>query len=224
MDAMVFDFDGVLADSEPIHLKCFRQVLGLIGVELNEQDYYDKYVGYDDRGCFRAVLADRGLTCDEPQIKAMIEAKSKIVQRVIAESVRPLAGSVELVRSAAEARIPLAICSGALRREILLAVEAIGLGDAFSQIVSAEDVARGKPDPAGYRLAVARLSASAGRELRPARTIAVEDSPAGIDSAKAAGLKVLAVTNSCPGESLQAADRIVSSLEEVAVSSLDELL
>jgi len=223
LDALIFDFDGIVVDSEPIHLKGFRAVLGMMGLELTEEDYYAKYLGYDDHDCFRTALRDRGVDYTEAQVEKLTAAKSKIVRKAIAESVEPLEGALPLIRGAAEAGVPIGLCSGALRKEIDLALERIGLLECFEQIVSAEDVRRGKPDPEGYRLALNRLSGSAGRKLRPDRSIVIEDSPAGIDSAKTAGMKVLAVTNSYPPEQLSSADRVVNSLAQVTLASLEEM-
>jgi len=223
MDALIFDFDGVIVDSEPIHLRGFRKVLALIGIELTSQEYYRKYLGYDDQDCFKAVLADKGMEQTAEQIKAMIEAKSQAVQEELARSVQPLDGAVEMIAAAAESGILVGVCSGALKKEIVLSARKIGILEHLEQIVSAEDVRKGKPDPEGYRLALSRLSASAGRDLPAAKCVAIEDSPAGIAAAKAAGMKVLAVTNSYDAEALTDADKVVDSLTSVGLDCLDEL-
>ena len=223
LDALIFDFDGVVVDSEPVHLMGFREVLGMMGLEMTEEDYYARYLGYDDRDCFRAALRDRGVDYTETQIGKLTAAKSKIVRKALTESARPLAGVASLLRSAADANLPVGICSGALRQEIELTLERMALLECFMQIVSAEDVRKGKPDPGGYELALNRLAGTAGRKLHPNRSVAIEDSPAGIDSAKAAGMKVLAVTNSYPSEQLSSADRVVDSLTQVTLTSLEEM-
>ena len=223
MDALIFDFDGVIVDSEPVHLACFRQVLAGAGVDLSREDYYGKYLGDDDHDCFAAALAAAVHEADEERIADMIRAKSRLVRETYAGRVTPLPGAAELVRSAAAARVPLAICSGALREEIEQAARAVGVLDCFAVIVAARDVKRGKPDPEGYRLALDRLRAATGRALRAEAGVVVEDAPAGIDAAKGAGLKVLAVTNSYPPAALHRADRVVASLEDVSVSDLEAL-
>jgi beta-phosphoglucomutase len=223
MDAVVFDFDGVIADSEPIHLRCFQRVLAEAGIELSREDYYDKYLGFDDHDCFRAVLIANGLSADERQIADMTAAKTALVQQAFAD-ISPLDGAVELIRRLDRAGVALGICSGALRDEIVLAAGALGVLDCFDQIVAGEDVAHGKPDPEGYRLALARLSASAGRGLSPGLSVAIEDSPAGIASAKAAGMKVLAVTTSYTADTLGEADMVAESLEEVTLDTLEDIV
>jgi len=229
MDALIFDFDGVVVDSEPIHMEGFRRVLRGIGVELTEEDYYGLYLGYDDHDCLEAVGRNTGVELTEQRIAELTAEKTRWVKQAIAETIQPLPGAVELIRSAAAAGVPLAICSGALREEIELACRAVGIDGCIDTIVAAEDVARGKPDPEGYHLARGRLEALR-RAADPAAGVAaercavVEDSPAGIEAGKAAGMAVLAVTNSYPADQLGAADRIVASLAEVGLASLEELL
>jgi beta-phosphoglucomutase len=201
----------------------FGEVLRPMGIELSKEAYYRKYLGCDDHDCFQAILRDNGRQSPEAQISEMIAAKTRIIQKAFRTSIQPLEGAVELIRGASAAGVPIAVCSGALRREIILASRCIGVLELFDRIVSAEDVRHGKPDPEGYRLALAQLSEAIGRQVEPGRSLAIEDSAAGIDSAHAAGMKVLAVTNSCPAQTLQRADRIVDSLAEVTVESLAEL-
>jgi beta-phosphoglucomutase len=223
MDAVVFDFDGVIVDSEPVHFAGFARVLGARGIELTWDDYRESYLGFDDRDCFLAVCADRGVALAEHDLKALIAAKTATVREVLAASVEALPGAVGLVAALAGAAVPLAICSGALRPEIEAAARRVGVLERFAAIVAAEDVAAGKPDPAGYALALARLSAAVGRPLAPGASLAIEDSPAGITAARGAGLHVLAVTTSYPATALTAADAVVGSLADVTVALLAAL-
>jgi len=210
-------------DSEPVHLVCFQQVLAGAGVELNREDYYAKYLGFDDHDCFLAALRKAGQQASEERIADMIRAKSRLVRQTYARGVTPLPGAAELVRSAADAKVPLAVCSGALREEIEQAARAVGVLDCFAAIVAARDVKHGKPDPEGYRQALERLREATGRHLCAGAGVVVEDSPAGIDAAKAAGLQVLAVTNSYAAEALSRADRIVRSLVDVGLEDVEAI-
>jgi beta-phosphoglucomutase len=223
LDALIFDFDGVIVDSEPIHLECFGKVLLPAGVVLTHEDYYAKYLGYDDHDCFVAAMRDHGKPVVEEQIAAMIRAKSVLVQETYSRKVRALPGSVELIRSAAGAKVPLAVCSGALREEIEQAARSVGVKDLFATIVAARDVTRGKPHPEGYAKALDRLRAATGRPLRAGASVVVEDSVAGIDAALGAGMKVLAVTNSYPADALGRASRVVHSLAEVTLKDLEAI-
>ena len=221
-DAIIFDFDGVVVDSEPVHLDCFRAVLAKQGVELSSRDYYEKYLGFDDHDCFAAVLVNNGRAADEELIAAMTAEKTQLVQRVFSESVRPLAGAVELMRSARDAGLAVGVCSGALRAEIELAAATVGATELVDVLVAAKDVANGKPDPQGYVLTLKLLGEKLAREIDPERTWVVEDSPAGVAAGKAAGCRVLAVTNSYESDELTDADRIVDSLTDVTISELDD--
>ncbi len=224
MDALIFDFDGVVIDSEPIHLKCFQHVLAAAGIALTEQQYYSKYLGFDDHDCFAAAFGDNGRQVSEDQIAEMTATKSQMVKRLYAEGIERLPGAAELIGAAARACVPVAVVSGALRAEIELASARIGVLEHFAAIISPADVERGKPDPAGYRLGLQRLIAATGRDIAAGRCIAIEDSPAGIAAACGAALHVLGVTTSYPAQRLAQADRVVDSLADVSLESLDELL
>jgi len=223
MDAVIFDFDGVVVDSEPVHFARFRDVLASIGLELTETDYYDKYLGYDDHDCLLIAAADLGMALSERQIADLTAAKTKLVQQTFAESIKALPGAVALIRDIHTASVPLGICSGALRDEIILASQTVGVLECFQVIVDAKDVARGKPDPEGYLAARAKLAQTLGKDLRQQRCVVIEDSPAGIEAGKAAGMKVLAVATSYSPAALTAADRVVNSLTDVTVAELEEL-
>ena len=219
-DAIIFDFDGVVVDSEPVHLECFGAVLAPQGIELSTEDYYTKYLGFDDHDCFAAVLRDNGRPIDEGRVAAMIEEKTALVQKAFAESIRPLPGAVELMRSARGAGAAVAICSGALREEIEIAGRTVGALELADVLVAARDVSRGKPDPQGYLLAMKLLGEKRGRPVDPAATWVVEDTVAGVEAARKAGCHVLAVTNSYSREALADADLIVDSLADVALDDL----
>ncbi len=222
MDARIFDFDGVVVDSEPIHLAGFREVLAGRGIELTSEDYYSKYLGFDDHDCFAAVMADNSHRVNEQEIAAMTAEKTLLVQKAITESIRPLPGAIELMRAAHQAGAALAICSGALREEILLAGKTVGAIELVEVVVSAEDVQAGKPDPEGYVLALKLLNEKLSQSIPPSGVWVVEDSPAGVQAGKDAGMNVLAVTNSYNRDALAAADRIVDSLTEITPVDLDQ--
>jgi HAD superfamily hydrolase (TIGR01509 family) len=224
LDAFIFDFDGVVVDSEPIHLMGFQRVLAGAGLALTEKDYYEKYLGYDDHDAILIAGREQGVAFDEPRIAELTAAKSRIVQQAFAESIQALPGAVELIAAAARAGIPVGVCSGALREEIELAAATVGARGHFLDIVAAKDVRRGKPDPEGYVLALERLRAAIGRTIRPEKSLAVEDSPAGIAAARGAGMKVLAVATSYDPHQLTQADRTVGRLSEVTLAELEALV
>jgi len=218
--AVIFDFDGIIVDTEPLHYKAFQDVLIPLGLGYSWDEYVRRYIGFDDRDAFREAFRSNGRDLGERELKAMIGAKGEAFQRAITAGMEPYPGVVELIRSIA-GTLPLALCSGALPSDIHPILGQLGIDRAFDTIVTAADVAASKPDPASYALAVARLTALfPGRGIAAGRCLAIEDTPAGIASATGAGLKALAVTNSYPEEMLGGAVRVISSLAGVDLAGL----
>lgn len=138
LQSIIFDFDGVIADSEPLHLRAFQQTLAHEGIELSSAEYYARYLGYDDVGLFQALATDRGMEMDASRMSALLAAKGQRLQDMLERGHVLFPGAVDFVRRAA-AEVPIAIASGALRREILEITEAAGIGDLFTVIVAAGD-------------------------------------------------------------------------------------
>ncbi|MFP4052573.1 MAG: HAD family hydrolase [Phycisphaerae bacterium] len=224
LHAVFFDFDGVIVDSEPLHFEGFRRILKTIGVELTRKAYYSDYLGYDDHDCFTTVVADQGRRISPDQLRQLIEAKTQWMQKALAEQIEPLPGAVELIRQVTEAGVPTAICSGALRQEIIVAARKVGVLECFPRVIAAEDVREGKPAPEGYVLAKAAAEETSGRTLARQRCVVIEDSPAGIAAGKAAGMKVLAVATSYDPADLEQADRILDRLTAVGLGDLESLV
>ncbi len=222
LQAIVFDFDGVIADSEPLHLTAFQRALAEEGVTLNAEDYYARYLGYDDVGMFEAVARDRGLTMSDRHVTALVARKGAMLQDLLHKGAILFPGAVEFIRSAAD-EVPIAIASGAMRHEILEIVEAAGVSELFMTIVAAGDTPESKPSPAPYRLAFEQLRSKTGRDLDPKRCVAIEDSKWGLESARGAGLRCVGVTNSYAAEELVAAELVVGGLNELTVPALDRL-
>lgn len=222
--AVIFDFDGIIVDSEPLHYKAFQLVLEPLGAGYSWQEYLDRYMGFDDRDAFREAFKVKGLPLADERLVELIAAKASFFQQVIMDGVTPYPGVVRLIRDIS-GKLPLALCSGALRSDIEPVLAQLSLEGAFDCLVTAEEVAASKPDPASYLLATSRLQqAFPGSSITAAEAVAIEDTPAGIASAAGAGLKVLAVTNSYPGDALGTATRVVPSLEQVTLEDLHRLV
>jgi HAD superfamily hydrolase (TIGR01509 family) len=215
--AIVFDFDGVLANSEPLHERAYQEVFAGFGVTLTHEQYYATYLGYDDAGVFEAVSRDFRLGLDRAAIRDLITRKSRLFESSIDEERVLFPGARACVTRAAAAA-PLAIASGAFRHEIEIILRRTGLLSYFPCIVGAEDTPRSKPAPDPYARAVERLG------VDPARTVAVEDSRWGIESARAAGLRVAAITTTYGADALGAADLVVSSLDEITPARLSAII
>jgi beta-phosphoglucomutase len=219
--AVLFDFDGVIVNSEPLHFFAFHEILKTERIELTEDEYYRELIGFDDRGAFRHVFGKRGLTLEPKTLLALMAQKSRVMMDFIQRrDFHALPGVEEFVRTLWR-RCPLAICSGGLRDEIEGMLEGIALRDCFGVIVAAEDVEVGKPDPSGYLLATQLLSEKLklARPLKPADCLIVEDAPTVIRSVKAVGFPTLAVTSSYPEEKLSDANWIVKSLRPSEVAA-----
>lgn len=228
--AVLFDFNGVLVDDEPIHLEAFQRVLGEEGVSLTAEEYYGKYLGHDDRSCFAAVLSAAGeqpAALTTPRLMRLTARKSSYYQERIRERGYPLfPGAVELVRELAVAGRMLGIVSGALLDEVEGALRQSGLRNVFKVVITAEDVAEGKPDPEGYLRALEALNAMPPlpeRLIHPHEVLAVEDSPAGLAAAAEVGLVTLGVAQSHPAARLQEADAVADSLRGMTLAGLEAL-
>ena len=216
LKAILFDFDGVLVDTEPLHFQAFQKVLAEEGVALNEQDYYAKYVGLDDKGCFQAVLSGRPLSAET--IPRLVERKAKLLLEQLKTNLRIYPGIAEFVAVTA-LRYRLAVVSGALRHEIEYGLEAAGIRKQFEQITAAQDVRNGKPDPEGYLHALRQLNLHA--PLTAPECLVIEDTIPGIQAAHAAGMRCLAVSNTFSPTELSLADALTSTLKGYDIISLE---
>ena len=201
--ATFFDFNGVLVNDEVVHFETFREVLAGLGVSLSEHDYLHRYLGFDDAGAFRAILEDAGQRPSSDQVAALIEAKRPLYMARARAALPTFAGAAELVRRRAVAG-PALIVSGALRDEIELGLEVLGVRSAIQAIVSAEDTRACKPDPEGYLIGI-RLLAERGQADIAARGLVIEDSLAGVEAAKAAGLPCVGVAHTYSEDELRGA-------------------
>jgi len=224
LKAVVFDFDGIIVDSEPLHCRAFQKLLEPLGAGFTWDEYVERYMGFDDRDAFREAFRVHGLALDGETLSSLIAAKATMFQEVAREGVNSYSGAVDLIRQLS-GKIPLALCSGALLSDIEPVLGMLSIPDAFDCIVTADDVSASKPDPASYLLSIQKL-----QQLFPAQqilselSVAIEDTPAGISSAKGAGLKVLSVTNSYPAAELHTADRVVDSLSAITLEDLQQLV
>jgi beta-phosphoglucomutase len=211
--AVLFDFDGVIVNSEPLHFYAFHEVLRAQKIELSEEEYYRELIGFDDRGAFRHVFANRSLAIEPKDLSRLMTRKSEVVMELIEQrKYHALPGVEEFVRGLWR-HYPLGICSGALREEIEAMLEGVALRDCFATIVAAEDVTVGKPDPQGYLMCMKQISEKANVPLRPENCLVIEDAPSVIRTANAEGFATLGVATSHAYEKLSEAKWRVKSLE-----------
>lgn len=215
--AVVFDFDGVIINSEPLHLAATRDALTLRGIELSDEDYYNRYVGYDDVGLFQQLAIDRGLPWCSDDMQELLVAKALRFEELEKVGAVLVPGAAECVRRMAEIS-PLAIASGARPEEIERILVRLNLRSYFRTIVGSGETPSSKPAPDPYIEAAARLRA------QPSSTVAIEDTAAGLASAKAAGLCCIGITTTFPASKLSLADVVVESMDEITADLVRSLV
>lgn len=199
---ILFDFNGVIVNDEPLHCEALIHTLAEYGIDLDRDTYYRDYLGFDDRECFRYSFTQANRPADAASIADATERKNAAWERLVKASMPMVPGAADFVRACAAAGHRLAIVSGALRREIDLVLSRDGMADLFELVVAAEDVPDCKPDPAGYNQARAALNAA------PADCMVIEDSLPGLKAARGAGLRCAMLTTSHPAEALSGADSV----------------
>lgn len=221
--ALIFDFNGVLVDDEHLHFELFREVLADEGVAITSRDYHERFLGLDDRGCFEAALAEAGQEAGPRRLDELIARKGRRYFERAREGLRIFPGARACLANLAD-RFALAINSGALRPEIEYVLDLLEVRDRVAAIVSAEDTTRCKPHPEGYLLALAALQARLGPELLAEHCLVVEDSLAGIVSAKGAGMPAIGVANTYPAPDLESAgaDFVLTELAPLTASWIDQ--
>lgn len=214
--AIIYDFNGVLVDDEMVHFALFRDVLAEQGVELTERDYLDEYLGYDDQGCFEIALSRAGQDANQQRVAELIRQKAERYIHAAESGLRFFPGAAEGVAAMADCW-PVAVCSGALRAEIEYALDRLEIRDRVAAIIAAEDTTRCKPDPEGYFLALDALRSTLGPDFEAGHCLVVEDSLAGIQAAKAAGMWVVAVSHTYREPELRraGADAVVVGIADV---------
>lgn len=221
--ALIFDFNGVLVDDEHLHFELLRDMLASRGVLIGEAEYFAEYMGWDDRRCLEEGLSRAGKHFTSDDIDSLIATKARNYLAAARRGLRYFDGAAESVKRLS-ARWPVAICSGALRPEIELALETMGVRDSVSAIVSSEDTDRCKPDPEGYLLALDALRSQHGEDLEAGHCLVIEDTMAGVQAAKGAGMWVIGITNTTDESSLRSAgaDAVVQTLAALDASAIEQ--
>jgi len=215
--AIIFDFDGVLVDSEPLIFKLTQEMAAQEGWTVSEDDYYLNYLALDDRGVVEHLFVSHGRPVDNQRRQELIAWKFRAYQEIIRHGLPPMPGAVEFVENVA-AQFPLAIASGSLRVEIEHLLEKLGLRGKFEVLATADDCQRSKPDPEVFLKALARLQqlrVFRQAPLSAAECLAIEDAPLGVVAAHAAGMKCLALAHSRPREELRHADWVSHEFADV---------
>jgi HAD superfamily hydrolase (TIGR01509 family) len=223
--AVIFDFDGIIVDSEPLILKLTQEMAGLEGWPVSEEEYYRDYLALDDRGIVEHLYASHGRPVDLPRRDELVEWKYRRYQQIIRDGLPALPGAADFITELAN-HYPLAIASGSLYVEIDHLLTKLGLREKFPVLATADDCRRSKPDPEVYLLALLRLRALPQFRdvpLQAEECLAIEDAPLGVVAAQAAGFKCLALTHSRPPAELQHADMVASEFADVRLRDIRKL-
>ena len=223
LKAVIFDFDGVITDSEVLHLRAFNRSLVPFSVEITTKDYYQNYLGFSDFDCYKALIENGLLKVDEEQIPGIIKEKSRIYEQLARTEGRAIEGVHEFLKMLEDNHIPMAICSGSLLVEIELMLDEAKLRHYFKTIVSAEQVKKGKPDPEGFLLSLQKLNEVCNPSIAAEECIVIEDSQWGLKAGKSAGMHVIAVTTSYDADQLPLAEKVVNRLNELTLDDLQQL-
>jgi beta-phosphoglucomutase len=221
--AVIFDFDGVITDSEILHFRSFNRVLARFDAEIIMKDYYKTYLGLTDADCFNMLIREGHLKTGTQKIEELVKQKNQIFEELAKTEGRIIEGVQGFLKMLRQNNIPMAICSGALLAEIELILEEARLRHFFETIVSAEQVRKGKPSPDGFLLTLRKLNKGRQIPITGAQCVVIEDSHWGLTAAKAAGMHTVAVTNSYDAEQLSMAEKIVARLSELSISDLHQL-
>ena len=212
--AVIFDFDGVIVDSEPLHLRAFQRTVETLGLKLSPTDYYSRYLACDDKSFFKRFLEDRGKQETEREIARLVEEKGVCFEEMIGESIRIFPGVVEFLE-AIRGKFHVAIGSGALTGEINLILKRKGLSEFFGFVIGADYTENPKPSPEVYLKCLERLKRDYDSTIEAAQCVVFEDSPHGVLAAKRAGMRCVGIANSCSGGELKLADRVTESFFEI---------
>lgn len=209
--AVLFDMDGVIVDSEPVHEAAFRATLHQYGHQLTEEQYKQHFLGKTDEAGLRSYFAFTSETVDFPVV---LDTKAREYLQLAADQLVPYPGTLAFIRSLRAQQVPLALVTGSLRAEADIVLKAFDLVAAFSAVVAAEDIIKSKPDPEGY------LKGAAALGIAPRDCVVIEDAPSGVKAAKAAGIPCVAVTTTHSLEELAEATFITNSLRAGVLEQL----
>jgi HAD superfamily hydrolase (TIGR01509 family) len=209
--AVLFDMDGVIVDSEPLHVATFQAVLKRYGHDLTDDHYKQHFAGKTDEAGFKQYFDFIGETVNLPVI---MDEKARAYLELAADQLLPYPGVIELIQDLAARDIPMALVTGSLRAEAEVTLRAFDITDLFSVVIAAEDITESKPNPEGY------LKSAKALGVEPADCIIVEDAPSGVKAARAAGIRCIAVTNTHTPEELEGATVMVDQLRPGCMGSL----
>jgi len=223
LEAVIFDFDGVLVDTERLHHEAFNRILTKFNYKISSREYYDRFLGLSDEELLRIIDKEKHLSLSSQQFRHLLAEKANIFQEMAATEAGIIEGVPQFLNMLAGNNITMAICSGALLAEIEMILNSAGLRSYFDVIVSAEQVEKGKPDPQGFVLTLQMLNKNLHKSIKSVNCIVIEDSHWGLEAAKAAGMHAVAITNTYAAEHLKPADKVIAHLKDLSLAELHKI-
>jgi beta-phosphoglucomutase len=228
LKAILFDFNGVIINDEPIHQVLIDEIL--LGENLRPLagEFQEFCLGRSDRACLKDILFQRGRYISDEYLDKLIETKSKAYQQRLEqlESLPIYPGLIDLLKQIQARELQIGLVTGALRSEVKLILDRVGIASYFNVIVAGDDLKASKPQPDGYLLAVERFNRlNFNLQLQPKNCIAIEDTPAGITAAKKAGMQVIGIANSYPFHMMQRlANWAIDYFEDIELDRIEKIL
>ena len=223
LKAVIFDFDGVIFDSEPLHFQAFNNALEKDGIEIPISKYYQDYLGYTDYECIESVNKDYSMGLDKNGMEDLAKRKCDAFEELVRRNKNIIEGVAEFLELLKAESVRMAICSGAIAYDVKIMLEGSDLADYFEFIVSADDVKKGKPDPEGYLLSLKKLNDTCDEKIEARDCIVIEDSHWGIEAAQKAGMPTVVVTNTYAADEFKTADLVTERLDELTMEQLRKL-
>jgi len=212
--AVIWDMDGVIANTAPFHFSAWQEIFGKRGVKFTERDFRHSFGRRNDT-IIRNTLGEQ---IAQDEIEAIAREKEATFRRIIGQKIKPIPGAVALLQSLKQNGVKMAIASSTPIENIRLITGSLGIANCFQAIVTGHDVTEGKPSPQVFLMAAQKLG------VKPENCVVIEDAVAGVTAAKRAGMHCVAVTSTHSRQSLKGADLIVKTLEEISINDLEGLV
>ena len=223
LQAVIFDFDGVITDSEVLHLRSFNKVLAQYGIRIEIKDYYRDYLGLTDADLFNEMVNKGLLKIDGTKIENLLKQKKQTFEKLAKTEGKIIEGVRDFLQMLSQNNIKIAICSGALLVEIELILQEANLRSFFEVIIAADHIKKGKQNPEGFLLTLQKLNEKSQTQIPADNCVVVEDSHWGLEAAVAAKMHTIAVTNSYDADQLTQAEKIVPQLDQLTITDLQQL-
>mgnify|MGYP006277913749 CR=1 FL=1 len=211
---VIFDMDGVLADTGPVHFQSWKKLADEIGVEFTKE-FFEKTFGQKSVPITRRLVGEDAV---DEQIRKWADLKEKYYREMVKDKIKPLEGVIPLIKDLKRHNCKLAVASSGPPENVELLVDSLKLRKFFDELITAEDVKKGKPEPDAFLIAAQKL------KVNPEDCVVIEDAPVGIEAAKRARMKRIALTTTHPREELQDANLILSDLSDITYEEIMELL